>query len=80
MLLTLSEILKTENNGKRFRHVENGSIVKNLDGNLLFAKMIEYIAEPKKSNVVHVKEAGRIEWKKTTISNFWVNGRYEEID
>lgn len=80
MQLTLSEILKNENNGKRFINIHNGSIVKNVDGSLLFAKMIECIAGPKKLNVVYAKGTGRIQWEKATKSSFWVNGIYEEID
>lgn len=84
MGLTLSEILKNENNGKIFIHIKNGSKVKNVDGCLFFAEMVEYIPDKDKkctqNNIVHLKETGKIKWEKATISSFWVNGRYEEIN
>ncbi len=75
MELTLSEILKDDNNGKIFRHIESGSIVKNVNGTLFFGEILECKLPNEKKDV---KESNKNKWKEAAASSFWVNGKYEK--
>jgi archaellum component FlaG (FlaF/FlaG flagellin family) len=79
MELTLEEILDVKNIGKEFICLDNGSIVKNCDGNLLFSRKVEFTGQ-KIGNTIHLKRTKKeIEWDKALATMSWVKAKYKEL-
>ncbi len=63
--MKLEEILKQENNGKKYLCLSNGAIVKNEDRTLVFLNR-------------QIKD-GKEQWCKPEVNFIWVESKYEEV-